>query len=60
MNVVQIPTRANVDAAWDRYCALIRQSQDDPKLLLDREHAQAIILAHAEFSDAFLKARRSC
>lgn len=58
LNVVTLPTPATADALWERYAALTRAAQDRPELLTDRQHVQAMILAHADFRDAFLRMTR--
>lgn len=60
MSIAILPTRATADALWERYAALVRQAQAEPALLLNRQHAEQMIAAHAAFADAFLKSERPC
>jgi len=52
--VAVIPTDAAVDAAWDRFQALARPLIDNPALLSDRLHMEALARAEAEWKRAFL------
>ncbi|HEU4805187.1 MAG TPA: hypothetical protein VFS91_05170 [Nitrobacter sp.] len=52
--LLTLPTQPAVDAAWNRYHALVREAIDNPELQTDRNHAQACIRAHKAFADAYL------
>lgn len=52
----QIPTPANVDAAWERYAELARAYRDNPALAADRAHCEALVRAFQEWKDLFLAA----
>ena len=54
MNVVQIPTRANVDAAWDRYATLVRELHADGRRAADVDFLIQIARAFAVWRDIFL------
>ncbi|WP_375249526.1 hypothetical protein [Sphingomonas sp.] len=54
LNVVPLPTQATAEAAWDRYAALVKETAEDPSLLLNRTHVEATILAHEIFRRAFI------
>lgn len=54
-NISYLPTVATAEAAWKRYEALARQAVDDPTLLADRSHIEAMIEAHEAFKRIFLK-----
>ncbi|WP_230771124.1 hypothetical protein [Sphingomonas sp. Leaf4] len=49
--VATLPIAANVDAAWNRYAAMVGETVADPSLLLDRDHCSACIRAWATFRD---------
>jgi len=57
-NVATLPTAAAIDVAWERYAALARAVTENPRLLLDREHAQAMAVAHDEWRTLFLAGRQ--
>ena len=54
MSAKIIPFRTDIDAAWDSYSALLRQTEDNPDLRFDRAHTQAVLRAHKRFRDLFL------
>ncbi len=49
-----IPTKAAVEAAWDRYSKLVTRAAGDGALWGDRRHIEATFAAHEEFRRAFL------
>jgi hypothetical protein len=56
-NLAIIPTQAAVEAAWERYRALAKEAIDNPDLMADRLHCEAMIQAHEQFRQAFLSQR---
>lgn len=52
--VATLPVRANVDAAFERYCALVIEADADPALRVSIEHNVAIARAWREWRDLFL------
>lgn len=56
--ILQMPTRAAVDAAWNTYTDLVRRQVDDARLLLDLEHQQDVARAWAGWRDLFLSIDR--
>jgi hypothetical protein len=53
MTVLILPTKPNVEAAWERYVAMLHELQSDPGLITDRNHAESIVQAEREWSDIF-------
>lgn len=53
-SVIQMPSQLAAEAAWQRYAALVRASQDDFTLRADRRHCEAVLRAHRVFADAFV------
>lgn len=52
--VAVLPTLPAVEAAWDRYRALMAPLVDNPRLALNRRHMEALARAEREWKDAFL------
>lgn len=57
-NIATLPTPAAIDEAWERYAALARAVTENPSLLLDREQAQAMAVAHDEWRKLYLAGRQ--
>lgn len=53
-SVNQMPSQAAAEAAWQRYAALVRATQDNFSLRADRRHCEAVLRAHRVFADAFV------
>lgn len=54
MSLAVLPSRLSVNAAWDRYAALVREQADDPTLAISLRHQIAVVRAWKEWRDAFL------
>jgi hypothetical protein len=52
-NIVRLYTPTEVDRLWDEYAAMARAARDNPALLDDRPHNEAMIRAHRRFATAF-------
>lgn len=52
--VAVLPTKASVDAAWERYRVLVEAALENERLYADRAHVEAMIKAHEEFRAGFL------
>ena len=59
-SVAILPTRAAEQAAWSRYQALVIERQGNPALESDYAHSVALMRAHKEWSDIFLKLDSRC
>jgi hypothetical protein len=53
--ILQLPTRANADVAWDEYCALARQYVDDDARKTDLEFCKRMARAYQRWSDLYLR-----
>lgn len=53
-SVSQMPGQRTAEAAWQRYVALVRATQDDFALRSDRGHCEAVLRAYRVFADAFV------
>lgn len=53
-----IPSAPMVDAAWDRYTAFARAYADNPALMTDRAHCEAMVRAFADWRDLYLASER--
>jgi hypothetical protein len=52
--VAVLPTIPAVDAAWERFRALAAPIADDPTLLSNRSHMEALARAERDWKAAFL------
>ncbi|KMS58772.1 hypothetical protein [Sphingobium cupriresistens] len=52
-NVVRLHTPGDVHRLWDEYAALVRAVREDPALMDNRPHNEAMIRAHRRFASAF-------
>lgn len=52
--VTPLPTRATVEAAWDRMRALAAPLADNPRLLADRQHMENLARAEHTWKQAFV------
>jgi hypothetical protein len=56
-NIIPLPTNSAIEQAWARYAALARAVLETPDLLLDRDHAQKLVVAWEEWRDLYLAGR---
>lgn len=52
-NIIQLPTPAAVDQAWEKFSALGKQLSDKPTLLTDRDFMERLARAETEWRGLF-------
>ncbi len=52
--IITLAAPQDLDAAWDAYKRLADEVLDDPKLLVERAHAEARIRAFRRFEKLFI------
>ncbi len=57
-NIATLPTARSVDEAWEAYRALRQREIDEPRLMVDRPHCEAVSLAWSAWRDLFLQTAR--
>lgn len=54
-DAIPLPTKPNVEAAFEQYASLLREIQIEPGLLDDPDHAREVEQAERRWRDLFTK-----
>lgn len=57
-SVHQLPTPPSIDLAWGKYAEIRQREIDDPTLMVDRAHCEAVATAWEEWRTAYLVSAR--